>query len=117
VAVAGGLSMAAGLALSPTRWYWAPMTTFFIFANAGTRGATLRKAVDRTLGTVGGVAAGLMLGSVLAGHTRLQLLAVFPLLFIGFWMLPLSYAVMTVAITMLLALVYAMMGMLTLDLL
>ena len=117
VAVAGVLAVLAGLALSPDRWYWAPMTSFFVFANANSRGATLRKAVERTLGTVGGVAGGLLLGSVLAGQPRLQLLAVFPLLFAGFWLLPVSYALMTVFITCLLALLYSMMEILTLDLL
>lgn len=117
VAVAGVLAVLAGLALSPDRWYWAPMTSFFVFANANSRGATLRKAVERTLGTIGGVAGGLLLGSVLSGQPRLQLFAVFPLLFAGFWLLPVSYALMTVFITCLLALLYSMMEILTLDLL
>ena len=60
VAVAGSLSIVAGMALSPERWYWAALTVFFVFANANSRGATLRKAVERTLGTVGGIAAGLL---------------------------------------------------------
>ena len=117
VAVAGSLSIVAGMALSPERWYWAALTVFFVFANANSRGAALRKAVERTLGTVGGIAAGLLLGSVLAGHTRLQLLAAFPLLFVGFWLLPVSYAMMTVVVTMLLALMYGILGILTLNLL
>lgn len=117
VAVAGTLALLAGLALSPDRWYWAPMTSFFVFANANSRGATLRRAVERTVGTIGGVAGGLLLGSVLSGQPRLQLLIVFPLLFAGFWLLPVSYALMTVFITCLLALLYSMMAILTLDLL
>lgn len=117
VAVAGVLAVLAGFALSPDRWYWAPMTSFFVFANANSRGATLRRAIERTAGTIGGVAGGLLLGSVLAGQPRLQLLAVFPLLFAGFWLLPVSYALMTVMITCLLALLYSMMAIFTLDLL
>ena len=117
VAIAGALAIVAGFALSPDRWYWAPMTSFFVFANANSRGATLRRAIERTAGTIGGVAGGLLLGSVLAGQPRLQLLAVFPLLFAGFWLLPVSYALMTVIITCLLALLYSMMAIFTLDLL
>jgi uncharacterized membrane protein YccC len=103
--------------LSAQRWYWAAMTAFYMFINVTNRGAGMRRAVERTIGTAGGIAAGLMLSYILPHRPMLELVLLFPVLFVGFWMLKSSYAVMTVMITIMLALLYEMMGMLTFDLL
>jgi uncharacterized membrane protein YccC len=117
VAIAAVLSIAVGSMLSEQRWYWAAMTAFYMFINAAHRGVGLRRAVDRTIGTVGGIAGGLLLSYLLAEKPMLELVLLFPVIFVGFWMLKSSYAVMTVMITIMLALMYEMMGMLTFGLL
>ena len=117
VAVAGTIAVAVGAVVSPQRWYWVALSSFFVFVNTGSRGATLRKAVERMAGTAGGVAAGLVVGFLLAGQTGLELAAIFPLLFVGFWMLQRSYAVMIAMITILLALLLDLTGSLTPELL
>lgn len=117
VAIAGALSIAIGYQLSPERWYWAAMSAYFVFVNTGSRGATMRKALERMVGTAAGVAGGMLVGFLLAGHTRLELVFIFPLLFLGYWMLSVSYAVMIGMITILIALLYDVMGMLTTDVL
>lgn len=117
VALAGALSIAIGYQLSPERWYWAAMSAYFVFVNTGSRGATMRKALERMVGTAAGVAGGMLVGFLLAGHTRLELVFIFPLLFLGYWMLSVSYAVMIGMITVLIALLYDVMGMLTTDVL
>lgn len=117
VAIAGALSIVIGYQLSPERWYWAAMSAYFVFVNTGSRGATMRKALERMIGTAAGVAGGMLVGFLLAGHTRLELVFIFPLLFLGYWMLSVSYAVMIGMITILIALLYDVMGMLTTDVL
>lgn len=117
VAVAGVLSIGAGYLLSPQRWYWAAMSAYLVFVNTGSRGATLRKAVERMVGTAAGVAGGMLVGYLLAGQARLELILVFPLLFVAYWILPVSYATMVGTITILVALLYDLMGMLTADVL
>jgi uncharacterized membrane protein YccC len=117
VTVAGVLSIGFGYQISPQRWYWAAMSAYFVFVNTGSRGATVRKALERMIGTAAGVAGGMLFGYLLAGHTRFELVAIFPLLFLGFWLLSVSYAAMIMMMTILFALLYDMMGMLTTDVL
>ena len=117
VAIATTLSIAVGAMLSEQRWYWAAMTAFLMFANAANRGAALRRAVERTAGTAAGIGAGLLIAYLVADKPVLTVALLFPALFAAFWMLKSSYAVMTVMITVMLALMYEMMGMLTPDLL
>jgi uncharacterized membrane protein YccC len=117
VAVAGTIAIAVGHVLSQQRWYWAAISAYLVFVNTGSRGATLRKAIERTVGTAAGVGAGILVGYLLVGHVGLELLGIFPLLFIGYWLLPVSYAAMVGVITVLFALLYGLMGMLSADLL
>lgn len=117
VAVAGGLAVVAGLLLAPQRWYWAALSTFVVLSNTASRGATLRKGFDRLLGTVAGGATGLAVGFALAGHSTVEMVALVPLLFVGFWILPLSYATMVGVFTVLVALLYSLMGQLTVQVL
>lgn len=115
VAVAGAGAIALGHLLSPHRWYWAAISAFMVFVNSGSRGATLRRAVERTLGTAAGIAGGMLAGYLLAGRSALELAAIFPLLFVGYWMLQASPVAMVGMITILFALMYDLMGMLTLH--
>jgi uncharacterized membrane protein YccC len=112
-AIAGSVAIAAGVYFSPERWYWVALSAFYVLVNTASRGATVRKAVERTVGTAAGVAGGLLVGFLLSGRSTLELVMVFPLLFIGFWMLPVSYAVMIAMFTILLALMYDLLGQLT----
>jgi uncharacterized membrane protein YccC len=115
VAVAGAAAIAVGHLLSPHRWYWAAISAYIVFVNTGSRGATLRRAVERMLGTAAGIAGGMLAGYLLAGRSALELLLIFPLLFVGYWMLQTSQVAMVGMITILFALMYDLMGMLTLH--
>jgi uncharacterized membrane protein YccC len=115
VAVAGAAAIAVGHLLSPHRWYWAAIAAYIVFVNTGSRGATLRRAVERMLGTAAGIAGGMLAGSLLAGRGALELLAIFPILFAAYWMLQASQVAMVGMITILFALMYDLMGMLTLH--
>jgi uncharacterized membrane protein YccC len=116
VAAAGAVAIAVGHLLSPHRWYWAGIAAFIVFVNTTSRGATLRRAVERMLGTAAGIAGGLLAGYLLAGRSALELLVIFPVLFVGYWMFEASQVAMVGMITVLFALMYDLMGMLTLHL-
>jgi len=111
--VAGALAIVAGLAVAPERWYWAAMSAFVVLVNTPTRGATLRKGVERVLGTALGAAAGLSIAAVLSNRTGLELMAILPLVFTAFWTVQISYAAMVTVFTILVAIMYDMMGRLT----
>lgn len=115
VAVAGAAAIAVGHLLSPHRWYWAAISAYIVFVNTSSRGATLRRAVERMLGTAAGIAGGMAVAYLLSGRSALELLVIFPLLFVGYWMLQSSTVAMVGMITVLFALMYDLMGMLTLH--
>lgn len=115
VAVAGAAAIAVGHLLSPHRWYWAAISAYIVFVNTSSRGATLRRALERMLGTAAGIAGGMAVAYLLSGRSALELLAIFPLLFVAYWMLQTSPMGMVGMITVLFALMYDLMGMLTLH--
>ena len=63
VTLACGLTLGLGLALSPTRWYWAVVTAYIVFNNTRTRADTAVRALSRSAGTLGGVLAGTLIAT------------------------------------------------------
>lgn len=117
VCVAGALAIVAGQLISPQRWYWAVIAAFVVFANAPTRAATLRRATSRVFGTAVGVVGGLAVGALVAGDSRLEIALIFGCVFAAFWLFPVSYSVTIFFFTVMLALLYSLLGMLSTDLL
>ena len=111
--VASLIAMVAGHALSPERWHWAAITAFVIFTRTATRGETLLRAWGRVLGTVLGVVAGLLLAQVIHGHASLELGVIFACVFLGFYLLPISYGWMVFWFTTLISVLYGLLGSLT----
>lgn len=111
--VACVLAMAAGHALSPTRWYWAVITAFVIFVRTRTLGDTLLRGWYRVLGTLLGVVAGLVLARLVSGHRTVEVGAVFTCIFFAFYLIRVSYAWMTFWITTLLSVLYSLLGRFT----
>lgn len=60
-------AMTAGQFLSHERWYWAVGTAWWIFVNTASRGETLVRGFRRLVGTVTGIAAGLLIAVPLHG--------------------------------------------------
>ncbi|HEU4539303.1 MAG TPA: FUSC family protein, partial [Polyangiaceae bacterium] len=108
--VACAIAMALGRLLSSERWQWAVMAAFVVFARVTTRGDTIARAWQRVLGTVAGVAVGAAIAHVAHGHPRVELGLVFALLFAALYLLRASQALMVLAISALLALLYDLMG-------
>ena len=117
VMIATSVASAIGMVISKEHWYWAALTAFLVFIGVQSRAGILTRAFRRVVGTVIGIVIGA--GVVyLAGDTTAVLLifamlAVFGMLYFG----PLNYAYMAVCVTVMLVMVYRMLGILDLQLL
>jgi uncharacterized membrane protein YccC len=110
ITIASAASIAVGEALSPSRWFWAVLAAYFVFSGTASAGETLARAWQRTIGTAAGALAGILLAHALRGHELLDVIAVFAFLFGAMYALRISQAVMIFFITTDLALLYALIG-------
>ncbi|MDO3433715.1 FUSC family protein [Rhizobium sp. CBN3] len=117
ITLAAATAMGFGLLLSRERWFWAVLASFLVFTNTNSRGDTAMKALSRSLGTVFGIAMGLVLATSISGEPDIAIPVVAICIFLAFYFLQVSYATMTFFISIVLCLVYGMTGVLTLDLL
>ncbi|MBA1348147.1 FUSC family protein [Rhizobium sp. WYCCWR 11146] len=117
ITLASALAMGFGLLLSRDRWFWAVLAAFLVFTNTNSRGDTAMKALSRSLGTVFGIAIGLVLATLISGEPDIAIPVAAVCIFLAFYFLQVSYATMTFFISIVLCLVYGMTGVLTLDLL
>ncbi|HEY9854452.1 MAG TPA: FUSC family protein, partial [Stenomitos sp.] len=108
--LATGLSMAAGLLVAPTRWYWAVIGAYIMFIRATTLGETLVRGWQRILGTALGVLAGVVLAHLMRGHPVVEVVEMALACFLGFYFMGYSYLWMVVGITLLLAAFYLLLG-------
>ncbi|MBX5100629.1 FUSC family protein [Rhizobium lentis] len=117
ITLASAIAMSFGLLLSRERWFWAVLASFLVFTNTNSRGDTAMRALSRSLGTVLGIAFGLVLATLISGEPAIAIPVVAICIFLAFYFLQVSYATMTFFISIVLCLVYGMTGVLTLDLL
>ncbi len=117
VTLASAIAMTFGLMLSRERWFWAVLASFLVFTNTNSRGDTATKALQRSLGTLFGIAMGLVLTTFLTPHVVAALAVTTVAIFLAFYFLQTSYATMTFFVSIALCLVYGMIGTLTVDLL
>ncbi|CAN7295968.1 FUSC family protein [Neorhizobium tomejilense] len=117
ITIASSLAMVFGLMLSRDRWFWAVLTAFLIFTNTKSRGDAAIRALQRSIGTLLGIASGLVLATLIGGYPLISVPIAALCIFLGFYCLQISYAAMTFFISIVLCLVYGLTGVLTLDLL
>ncbi|MFB7513646.1 FUSC family protein [Streptomyces sp. NPDC056144] len=110
--VACGIALAAGQVISHERWYWAVGTAWWIFVNTASRGETLVRGFRRVLGTVTGIAAGLLVAVPLGGAPAPTALLVAVCVFGIFYTAPLSYSWMMFFVTVMAGLLYGLLGVL-----
>ena len=110
VAVAASLAIIIGELVSPSRWYWAVIAAFVIFAGTNSWGETLTKGWQRLLGTMLGVPCGVLVATLFAGNKTASLAAIFVCLFCAFYSMTVTYSLMTFWITTMLALLYGLLG-------
>ncbi|MER6267466.1 FUSC family protein [Streptomyces sp900105755] len=112
-----GFALVAGQLVSGQRWYWAVGATWWIFVNTASRGETLVRGFRRVLGTVIGIALGLLVAAPVHGApvptAVLGAVAVFGI----FYTAAVSYTWMMLWVTFLAELLYGLLGVLTPDLL
>jgi uncharacterized membrane protein YgaE (UPF0421/DUF939 family) len=110
VAVAAALAIVIGELVSPSRWYWAVIAAFVIFAGTNTWNETLTKGWARLIGTALGVPAGMLVAAVVSGNRTASLVLIFVCLFCSFYFMKVAYSLMTFWITAMLALLYGLRG-------
>lgn len=109
-AIAGTLAIGCGELVSPHRWYWAAFAAFVMFQGTRSRGESIAKVAQFTAGTLAGVLAGVLLATALAGRTLLMLAAIVAAVFLAFQAFMAAYAVMIFWITVVLGLMFGMLG-------
>jgi len=110
VSVAASLAIVIGELVSPSRWFWAVIAAFVIFAGTNSWGETLTKGRQRLLGTMLGVPCGVLVATLFSGNTTASLAAIFVCLFCAFYFMTVTYSLMTFWITTMLALLYGLLG-------
>jgi len=109
VAVGSSLAIVGGEFLSSQRWYWAVLTCWIVFINTASTGEILVKGYRRLLGTVLGVAAGLVLAGLVGQHTWTAFALVLLCVFCMFYTAPLSYTLMSFFVTAALGVLYTLL--------
>nr|WP_223189030.1 FUSC family protein [Streptomyces sp. TRM68416] len=105
-------ALVIGQLVSGERWYWAVGAAWWIFVNTTSRGETLVRGFRRVLGTVIGIALGLLIAVPLQGapvpSTALLTACVFGI----FYTAAVSYTWMMLCVTILAELLYGLLGVL-----
>ena len=110
VFVASSAAMVVGTMISPQRWYWALIAAFIVGVGAASRSEVLVKGLQRSAGTLLGIVAGIGLATLVSGHNILAASLAFASAFCAFYAFQTAYATMTFFITLMLALVYSLLG-------
>ncbi|MCK1797752.1 FUSC family protein [Streptomyces sp. XM4193] len=108
--VACALALAAGQALSQERWYWAVGAAWWIFVNTSSRGETLVRGFRRFLGTACGVVAGLLVALPVDGSPVPTALVVAVCVFGIFYTAAVSYSWMMFFVTLMVSVLYGLLG-------
>ncbi|MGW3493044.1 FUSC family protein [Streptomyces sp. NPDC001020] len=111
------VAIIVGEAVSHERWYWAVATVWWIFVNTASRGETLIRGFRRVVGTVTGIAAGLLVAVPLHGAPVSSAALVAVCVFGIFYTAALSYSWMMFFVTVLASLLYGLLGVLRPELL
>ncbi|MFE6488263.1 FUSC family protein [Streptomyces sp. NPDC057757] len=115
--VACAFALVLGQALSEDRWYWAVGTVWWIFVNTVSRGETLVRGFRRVLGTVVGIAVGVLIAIPLHGAPVPTAVLVAVCVFGIFYTAAVSYSWMVLSVTVMAGLLYGLLGVLDLGLL
>jgi uncharacterized membrane protein YccC len=115
--IAVALAVMAGSLLSGSRWYWAAFAAFSMFQGTRSRGESIAKGVNFMAGTLAGVVVGMLTATLIAGHEILSLVLVVVAVFLAFQANVVAYGAMMFWITIILGLLFGMLGYFTPDVL
>ncbi|GAY07440.1 FUSC family protein [Pseudonocardia sp. N23] len=110
VLVATSLAIVGGELISPSRWYWAVIAAFVVFAGTASRGDVLNRGSQRVVGTIGGVIAGMGLAALVGDQRLVAIVLLFACVFLALYLVRISQALMAFWITTVLALLYGLIG-------
>lgn len=110
--VGAGAALALGQLLSDQRWYWAVGAAWWVFVNTTSRGETLVRGFRRFLGTVLGVALGLVVAVPLHGQPLATTVIVTLGVFGIFYTAAVSYTWMMLSVTTMASMLYGVLGVL-----
>ncbi|MDJ1137246.1 FUSC family protein [Streptomyces iconiensis] len=111
-AAGGAFALAVGQVLSDERWYWAVGATWWVFVNTASSGETLVRGFRRVLGTVIGIAVGLLVAVPLHGAPVPSALIIAVSVFGIFYTAAVSYTWMVLAVTLMAGVLYGLLGVL-----
>lgn len=114
-AVATGLALLAGAAISPDRQYWAAIAAFVVFSGTETAGETIVKGIERMIGTLLGAIVGFAVAAFTGGDPAVVLPLVALCVFAAMYSLSTSYTQMVFWVTMMIALLYEYLGKLSAE--
>ncbi|MEU5051686.1 FUSC family protein [Streptomyces sp. NPDC021096] len=106
------IALGVGQAISDERWYWAVGTAWWIFVNTSSRGETLVRGFRRVVGTLAGIAVGLVVAVPLHGAPVPTAVLVGACVFGIFYTAALSYSWMMFFVTVMAGLLYGLLGVL-----
>jgi uncharacterized membrane protein YccC len=110
VTLASLVAMLGGMALSPQRWFWAVITVYVVFLNTRTRGDTIYKGSHRVVGTLVGLFGGLLIAMSIEGSHIAECAIMLGAVFGIYYFYAVSYSVAIFCVTVLLGMVYGMLG-------
>ncbi|NGN64454.1 FUSC family protein [Streptomyces sp. A7024] len=113
VTAACAIAMAVGHAVSSDRWYWAVGTAWWVFVNTASRGETLVRGFRRVLGTLVGIAAGLAVAVPIEGAPVPSAVVVAACVFGIFYTAAVSYSWMMFFVTVMVGVLYGLIGVLS----
>ncbi|MDQ0395389.1 FUSC family protein [Labrys monachus] len=116
-ALATALAIMLSEIVLPNRWYWAAFAAFVMFQGTRSRGESIAKGMAFILGTTGGLVGGVLLATLLAGHELASLAVIIVAVFLAFQANVAAYGVMVFWITIILGLLFGMLGYFTFDVL
>lgn len=108
-----GFALVVGQLLSGQRWYWAVGATWWVFVNTTSRGETLVRGFRRVLGTLIGIGLALLVAVPAHGAGPLTALVVAVSVFGIFYTAAVSYTWMMLWVTVLAAMLYGLLGVLS----
>jgi len=110
VAVASGLAIIAGEAISTAHFSWAVIAVFVAFLGTSTSGETVRKGGSRIVGTVLGLIGAAGLADLVDGHLGVAIAAILVCIFLAFFFQQFSYGLMVFFLTVMFGQLYTLLG-------
>ncbi|KHE72450.1 FUSC family protein [Halobacillus sp. BBL2006] len=107
--IAGTIAIIVGYLISPIQPYWVLLTTFIVQLGTETVGRTYLKGLERSIGTLIGAVLGFGLAKLVSDQPQLEIILLFSFIFLAFYLFTVSYTLMSLLITMLIAFMYDLM--------